>query len=63
MEQTDVRKEEVAGTGWETVKELAEEHIFITYRHRQQYGEGQRKGGLRMGGKWAKWEMGTSEIM
>ena len=36
------------------MKGLAVEHICITHRHRQQCGDGQRKGELEAGGG-AKW--------
>ena len=35
-------------------------HIWVTHRHRQQCGDGQRGGGSRLGGGGQMEEMGTS---
>lgn len=46
------------------MKELAKEYIYITHRHRQQWGDGQKEGGGRMWvgamWEWAKEENGTT---
>ena len=44
---------------------LAKEHICMTYRHRQQCGDGQQEGGRAEAGvRWVKVEkMGTSVIV
>ena len=55
MEQTDSCQR---GGGWKGLDERkkisAKEHIFITHRHRQQCGDGQREGGGWGGWRWAK---------
>lgn len=38
------------------MKGLAKEHICITDRHRQQYGDDQKEEGMEAGWRWAKWK-------
>ena len=57
MEQTDsCQKGGVGGVGWKKVKELAKEHVCLTYEHRQ-CGDGHRERGKGFRG------MGTFEIV
>ena len=50
--------------GWKKEGERISQRTYMTCRHRQQCGEGQRGGGDRAGCRQAKgWKMGTSVIV